>query len=142
LNPNSVRTHIVSRCCVNAPKNHPHKWDYFKRVGRGKYEILLPFLSKPKGRTRVNEETAGYAKAEPLRDTIHIVVHRSAGFYVGEGLEIPVVTQGRSFDELISNLREAIQLHLEGENLGALGLVQNPRIAVTYEERAFASAKA
>ena len=23
LDPGTVRTHIVSRCCVNAPKNHP-----------------------------------------------------------------------------------------------------------------------
>ncbi len=40
LNASSVRTHIVSRCCVNAPKNHPHKWDYFQRIRRGVYEIL------------------------------------------------------------------------------------------------------
>src|SRR5258708_39265761 len=39
LNPGTIRTHVTSRCCVNAPKNHPHKWDYFRRVGRGRYEI-------------------------------------------------------------------------------------------------------
>ncbi len=27
LNVSSVRTHVVSRCCVDAPKNHLHKWD-------------------------------------------------------------------------------------------------------------------
>ena len=35
LKESSVRTHIVSRCCVNAPKNHPHKWPYFRRLARG-----------------------------------------------------------------------------------------------------------
>src|SRR5258708_32751970 len=39
LNPGTIRTHVTSRCCVNAPKNHPHKWDYFRRVGRGRYQI-------------------------------------------------------------------------------------------------------
>ena len=75
-----------------------------------------------------------YARSEPPRDTIHVVVRRSAGFYVGEGLEIAVVTQGRSLDELVANLREAIRLHLEGENPEALGLTANPRLAVNYEE--------
>ena len=32
LNPGTVRTHIVSRCCVNAPLHHPHRWAYFRRV--------------------------------------------------------------------------------------------------------------
>ncbi|HEY8231450.1 MAG TPA: hypothetical protein VIJ10_02205, partial [Vicinamibacteria bacterium] len=40
LNASSVRTHVVSRCCVDAPKNHPHKWNYFRRVRRGVYQIL------------------------------------------------------------------------------------------------------
>ena len=40
LNVSSVRTHIVSRCCVNAPKNHPHKWEYFRRVRRGVYRLV------------------------------------------------------------------------------------------------------
>ena len=40
LNSGSVRTHVMSRCCVNAPAHHPHRWPYFRRVGRGVYEIL------------------------------------------------------------------------------------------------------
>src|SRR5271165_7245378 len=45
LNESSVRTHIVSRCCVNAPRNHPHKWDYFRRVGHGRYEVTSKYRS-------------------------------------------------------------------------------------------------
>src|SRR5437773_2414404 len=41
LNENSVRAHISSRCCVNAPPNHPHRWPYFRRVARGPYEIRM-----------------------------------------------------------------------------------------------------
>jgi hypothetical protein len=134
LNPSSVRTHIVSRCCLNAPKNHPHKWDYFRRVARGEYEILPAYRIKLEPRNRIEEQVAAYGKAVPLRDTIHVVVRRSAGIYVGEGLEIAVVTQGRSLDELVANLKEAVRLHLEGESLATLGLAANPRIAVTYEE--------
>jgi len=40
LNPGSVRTHVMSRCCVNAPAHHVHRWPYFRRIRRGEYEIL------------------------------------------------------------------------------------------------------
>lgn len=134
LNPSSVRTHVVSRCCVNAPKNHPHKWDYFRRTGRGVYVILSPYNVNREPPSRVAESPSSYAPAGPARDTIHVVVRRSAGYYVAEGLELALVTQGRSLDELLRNLRQAVRLHLEGEDPGAFGLSASPRIAVTYEE--------
>ena len=37
------------------------------------------------------------------------------GWYVGEAVGHPVVTQGRTVDETIGNLREALELHLENE---------------------------
>ena len=37
--------------------------------------------------------------------------------YVAECLNLAVVTQGKTLDETVQNLREAIQLHLEGEDL-------------------------
>lgn len=134
LNPSSVRTHVVSRCCISAPRNHPHKWGYFRRTGRGEYVILSPYniMREPPG--RVAESPSTYAPAGPARDTIHVVVRRSAGFYVAEGLELALVTQGRSLDELLRNLKQAVRLHLEGEDPGAFGLSASPRIAVTYEE--------
>jgi predicted RNase H-like HicB family nuclease len=61
------------------------------------------------------------------------VVRRSGGWYVGECLEVAVVSQGRTLDELVDGLREAVDLHLEGEDSAALGLVPAPRLAVTYE---------
>ncbi len=138
LNPGTVRTHVGSRCCVNAPKNHPHKWDYFRRTGRGEYEIYPAYRQSPtKSRAakgRIAEEPAVYARTESLRDVIHVVVRRSSGFYVGETMEVAVVSQGRSLDELLANLKEAITLHLSGENPAALGLVRHPRLAVTYED--------
>lgn len=33
----TIRTHIVSRICANAPKNHPVKYDDLERVERGMY---------------------------------------------------------------------------------------------------------
>jgi hypothetical protein len=39
LNPATVRTHVASRCCVNAPANHQSRHAYFRSVGRGVYRI-------------------------------------------------------------------------------------------------------
>ena len=36
---NTIRTHISSRCCVNAPKHHETTYDDYERVGRGVYRI-------------------------------------------------------------------------------------------------------
>ena len=42
--------------------------------------------------------------------------------------EISAVTQGRTFEELIANLQEVVELHLEGEDPGDFGLLPNPSI--------------
>jgi predicted RNase H-like HicB family nuclease len=52
---------------------------------------------------------------------------------VAECVEIPVVTQGATLDAVSANLREAVALHLEGEDLRALGLTASPVIVVTFE---------
>jgi predicted RNase H-like HicB family nuclease len=52
---------------------------------------------------------------------------------VAECLEVAFVTQARTLDEVAIALREAIGLHLEGEDLDALGIVQSPRLVLQYE---------
>ncbi len=56
--------------------------------------------------------------------------------FVAECVEIPLVTQGATLDEVTRNLREAVALHLEGENVAELGLVDAPAILVTLEPEA------
>ncbi len=58
--------------------------------------------------------------------------------FVAECLDLPVVTQATTLDELASNIREAIGLHLEGEDLAALGFCANPTILATMELEAVA----
>ncbi len=53
--------------------------------------------------------------------------------YVAECLELPVVTQGGTLDEVVFNLKEAVALALEGEDTAALGLVANPTVVLTME---------
>ena len=53
--------------------------------------------------------------------------------YVAECLEIPVVTQGASLDETVHNLQEAVELHLNGEDLADMGLAPDPTVVITME---------
>ncbi len=53
--------------------------------------------------------------------------------YVAECMEIAVVTQGRTIDETISNLREAVALQMEDENAADFGLQEKPILVVTME---------
>lgn len=52
-NAMTVRTHVASRCCVNAPGHHQSRYAYFRAVGRGIYMIEPPFRRPPEHRPRV-----------------------------------------------------------------------------------------
>ncbi|NJM74714.1 MAG: type II toxin-antitoxin system HicB family antitoxin [Acaryochloridaceae cyanobacterium RU_4_10] len=45
--------------------------------------------------------------------TFTAVVHREDNLYVADCLEVGTVSQGKSVEEAIANLKEATELHLE-----------------------------
>ena len=53
--------------------------------------------------------------------------------YVAECRDLHAVTQGDTLDEAVTNLRAAIALALDGEDLAALGLAERPVILITIE---------
>jgi len=68
-----------------------------------------------------------------MRHSIKAYLHKGENYYVAECLEIAVVTQGKTLDETIDNLKEAVALHLEGEDLSEFDLSPNPSLLVTLE---------
>ena len=68
-----------------------------------------------------------------LQHTIKAIVNKSETHYVAECVEIAVVTQGKTLDETIKNLQEAVELHLQRENFAELGLAPHPTLIVTME---------
>jgi predicted RNase H-like HicB family nuclease len=62
-----------------------------------------------------------------LQHTINAVIRSGEqSGYMAECVEIPVVTQGATLDEVIAHLKEAVELQLEGEDLGQWGLSPRP----------------
>ena len=148
LNERSVRTHIVSRCCVNAPSHHAHRWPYFRRLRHGVYEVLKDYREPPQTvrdpdidirSSRVAETRASYGPDPATgRSVIHAVVVESEGQFVADCLEVAVVTQGASLDELLGNLREALELYMSDEDPSVLGLSPEPRLLISFETSAHA----
>ncbi len=69
-----------------------------------------------------------------LQHTIKAIVRRGEeSGYVAECVEIAVITQGQTLDEVTRNLQEAVALHLEGEDPATFGLAPNPTLLVTME---------
>lgn len=64
---------------------------------------------------------------------MHEVTSRGLRAVVVECLEVAVVTQGRTLDEAVANLKEALALHFEGEDPGTFGLTATPRLVITCE---------
>lgn len=74
----------------------------------------------------------------PVKRIIHVRIFRGEKQYVAECLDLPVVTQAPTLDELAANIKEAIGLHLEGEDLAELGVAPNPTILASLELEAAA----
>ena len=77
-----------------------------------------------------------------MKQIIQVHIYKGEKYYIAECLDLPVVTQGKTLDELIANLKEAVGLQLEGENLANFNLVAEPSIMANIEVDSLIYAKA
>ena len=84
-------------------------------------------------RSRPNSTPAGSCGA------IHAEVTESEGWYVAECREAAIVTQSRTLDGLVVNLREALELYFNDETIAPSSPLSKPRLILHYETRAFPS---
>jgi predicted RNase H-like HicB family nuclease len=77
-----------------------------------------------------------------MRKIIQVRIFKGEKQYVAECLDLPVVTQGRTLDEVTENLREAISLHLRGEDLAEFDLAEEPSVLASFELDLLVHAKA
>lgn len=90
--------------------------------------------ARRRGEPRRRGRKAGAPRGRALQRTVKAVVRTGEEFgWVAECVELPVVAQGATLDEVAANLREAVALHLEHEDLEALGLAPDPCLLVTLE---------
>ncbi len=68
-----------------------------------------------------------------MKNIIQFVVSEENGAYTAEGLNIPVVTEGATFEELKGNIQDAVALYFEGDDPAVLGFGPSPSILTNYE---------
>ncbi len=68
-----------------------------------------------------------------MRKVINISIYKGDNYLVAEGMNIPIVTQGKTYDELMENLKEANELFFEDEDLSKYDLDPNPVIVANFE---------
>ena len=68
-----------------------------------------------------------------MSNIIQFYISKGDKFYVAEGINLPVVTQGKTLDELVKNIKEATALELESEDLSELGLSPGPSLLISFE---------
>ncbi len=76
----------------------------------------------------IEESKAGESM---LPDVLHFRMERHTDegvYYVISGVEIALVTDGETIEEALHNLREAVELYFEGDQL-----VLPPRIEIIFE---------
>ncbi len=69
----------------------------------------------------------------PMRQTIQFHIYQDEQGYSARCLDMPVITQAKSLDELKRNMEEALELHLEGEKLSTLGVESHPAVFANIE---------
>jgi predicted RNase H-like HicB family nuclease len=68
-----------------------------------------------------------------MKRIIQVHITKGENYYVAECVDLPVVTQGKTLDELKVNLEEAISLHLEDEDLSEYELDPRPTVLASFE---------
>ena len=68
-----------------------------------------------------------------MEHIIQFHIYKGDKYYVAQGVDLPIVTQGKSLDELTENIKEAVEVHLEGEDLASLNLAPQPSIMANFE---------
>jgi predicted RNase H-like HicB family nuclease len=68
-----------------------------------------------------------------MKKIIQVHMYKGDEYYIAECINLSVVTQGKTLDELVANLKEAIELHLEGEDLADYDLAPHPSVLANLE---------
>lgn len=68
-----------------------------------------------------------------MKTIIQFHIYKGDRYYIAQGIDLPVVTQGETLDELTENIKEAVELQLKGENLSDFDLIPKPSVLLNLE---------
>ncbi len=63
-----------------------------------------------------------------MKKMIKAEIYNDGEYYCGKCLDFDVFTQGKTLDEVVNNLKEAIQLHFEDDRDALVDFVPSPSL--------------
>jgi predicted RNase H-like HicB family nuclease len=75
-----------------------------------------------------------------MKKIIQVRIYKGDTYYVAECFDLPVVTQGKTSDEVVDNIEEAVSLHLEGEDFEQLDISPDFSVLISFELPAYVKA--
>ncbi|MDP3745874.1 MAG: hypothetical protein Q8Q88_02390 [Phenylobacterium sp.] len=73
-----------------------------------------------------------------MKQIIQFFISKSDNYYVAEAIDLPIITQAQTFEELISNIKEAVEVYMHDENAEEIGVANNPSLLINFEIPAYA----
>ncbi|MCX6715438.1 MAG: hypothetical protein NT077_00260 [Candidatus Taylorbacteria bacterium] len=68
-----------------------------------------------------------------MKNIIQFLISNEDNTYTAEGVNVPIVTEGKTFEELKINILDAVKLFFKGENSASLGFGPMPSILTSFE---------
>ena len=75
-----------------------------------------------------------------MKRVIRFHISKEESLYTAESLDVSVVTQGKTLDELTQNIEEALALHFEDSSEYSTEFEEKPAVLVDYELPTFSCA--
>ena len=68
-----------------------------------------------------------------MKKILQVIIEKGEKYYIGRFVDLPIVTQAVSLDELVVNLQEAFELYMEDESLENQEIESHPSILANLE---------
>ncbi len=68
-----------------------------------------------------------------MKNIIQFFISNEDNVYTAEGVNIPIVTEGKTFEELKRNIIDAVKLFFKDEDYSSLGFGPKPSILTSFE---------
>ncbi|OGN11394.1 MAG: hypothetical protein A3C71_00915 [Candidatus Yanofskybacteria bacterium RIFCSPHIGHO2_02_FULL_43_15c] len=68
-----------------------------------------------------------------MKHIIQIAISKGEKYYIAQGVDLPIVTQGKTLDELAGNVKKVSKLYLKGENLNEFNIAPDPAVLINFE---------
>ncbi|QQR65337.1 DUF1902 domain-containing protein [Candidatus Kaiserbacteria bacterium] len=68
-----------------------------------------------------------------MKNIIQFQITEEDGYYIAEGVNVAIVTDAPTLDELAKNIKDAVALYFENEDYSTLGFGSAPSVLANFE---------